>query len=172
MDKTQKKKPGLGAIGLTAVISFGCGISLNLTGIFNDGTQKALPPPSVPGDYFLQGPAKIYDGDTIKIRRKEYWHPVRIFGIDTPELKQSCKQAQKTVMCGERARDAMKNIINDRPVSCEFKGYSLSRVVGTCFVDGRDIARTLVRAGWAVEEKHSDGRYKDDETFARKNRKG
>ena len=49
---------------------------------------------------------------------------------------------------------------------------SLSRVVGLCYVDGQDIGKAMVRAGWAVEEKHSDGRYTADQAAAKKDKAG
>ena len=43
---------------------------------------------------------KIIDGDTIHLNGKK----IRFSGIDTPELKQTCKKNDKIIYCGIKAK--------------------------------------------------------------------
>lgn len=149
--------------GLAASIGFAGGLTLGLSGVFNDTSA---------GTAFLEGRPEIHDGDTFKIERDGYHHPVRVWGIDTPELKQECVQGKKTVKCGEMSRDALIELVGDKTVSCDFKGYSLGRVVASCRVDGQDLGRLMVQSGWALAEKHSKYHYQPEEDDARKHKRG
>ena len=60
---------------------------------------------------------KIIDGDTIHLNGKK----IRFSGIDTPELKQTCKKNDKIIYCGIKAkkllidkkRNKLKNFSNE-----------------------------------------------------------
>ena len=48
---------------------------------------------------------KIIDGDTIHLNGKK----IRFSGIDTPELKQTCKKNDKIIYCGIKAKKLLIN---------------------------------------------------------------
>ena len=95
----------------------------------------------------LAGQATVIDGDTINISGTH----VRLEGIDAPELSQSCaRKLIGTWSCGTAATKALAKLIQGRRVDCESRGHDkYGRVLGVCFVDGRDINAEMVRSGLA-----------------------
>jgi endonuclease YncB( thermonuclease family) len=111
----------------------------------------------------LTGRADIVDGDTIKIGGI----PVRLYGIDAPEGRQTCKRDGKTYNCGKEATKALANLIVGRSVQCEVIGKDdYGRALGVCTVADTELNRTMVRNGWALAfVKYSD-RYASDQDAA------
>jgi endonuclease YncB( thermonuclease family) len=122
----------------------------------------------------LSGVAEVIDGDTIAIRGQPT--RIRLWGIDTPEGRQTCRdRAGRRYLCGSRAADALADLIgrNGR-VTCEPKDRDrYGRIVAICRTRGRDLNAEMVRQGWAVEyTQYSDGRYSALEAEARIERRG
>lgn len=135
-------------------------------------TLALLAAPAVAAD--LSGLADVIDGDTIAIRGNRT--RIRLWGIDTPEGKQTCRdRAGQRYLCGSRAADALADLIgrNGR-VTCTQKDRDrYGRIVAICRIRGRDLNAEMVRQGWAVEyTQYSDGRYAALEAEARRNRLG
>jgi endonuclease YncB( thermonuclease family) len=91
------------------------------------------------------------DGDTIRAANGgEY----RIFGIDAPELHQSCNEADgKSWLCGRAAKAKLTTILNRGNVNCEARTTDrFGRIVAVCSAEGvPDIGEALVRDGYAVD---------------------
>jgi micrococcal nuclease len=100
----------------------------------------------------ISGIATAIDGDTIRVNK----HPVRLQGIDAPEMSENY---------GPAARDTMGQILRQGRVTCKSDGtWSFDRVVATCFIGEIDIAIALVAGGWALDcAKFSGGRYRQYE---------
>jgi len=90
----------------------------------------------------------LADGDSFRIGEQRY----RLYGIDAPELRQECKDADgQTWPCGIRARTELRRIIATHPVECRsIDTDRFGRIVATCKAGGRDIAEEMVRAGYAT----------------------
>jgi len=103
----------------------------------------------------LAGQASVIDGDTIRVAGQK----VRLQGLAAPELNEPGGQASK---------NAMIEIVKGQQVSCELDGTAThDRVVGICYVAGRDVAEELVRRGLARDcPRFSRGRYRELETAA------
>lgn len=157
----------------TALISgclgaaLGAGGALYITGFFN----AASCPPGNTDENRLNGPvASVYDGDTLRLAagRSGKTVAIRIWGIDAPELKQTCARGTEPVACGKQARAELERIAAGKTLSCEKKSQSYQRVVAVCFADGTDIGREMVRRGYAfAERRYARGHYAPDEDFAR-----
>jgi endonuclease YncB( thermonuclease family) len=95
----------------------------------------------------LAGLARVIDGDTLEIAGRH----VRLEGIDAPEAGQSCgRRLFGSWHCGTAAADALAKLIAKRRVNCESRGTDkYDRMLGICFVDGRDINAEMVREGFA-----------------------
>ncbi len=104
-------------------------------------TAPAATPSSVSGQ------ARIIDGDTIDIGAIR----VRLEGIDAPESAQTCQRATgETWRCGRAAVRQLNRLVAGRRVACERAGQDkYGRMLGTCWVDGRDINSQMVSAGYA-----------------------
>ncbi len=94
---------------------------------------------------------KIYviDGDTFSWNGRTY----RLWGIDAPEQKQSCRRVPEDYQCGATARSYLRSLIDPATLACETKPRAKkeTRIVALCRVGGEDLARLMVSAGWAVD---------------------
>jgi endonuclease YncB( thermonuclease family) len=103
-------------------------------------------PPFGPG-------AKIVsiDGDTLKAGNgAEY----RIFGIDAPELHQTCAEANgKSWLCGRAAKAKLTTLIKGGNVNCEARATDrFGRIVAVCSAEGvPDLGDAMVRDGYAID---------------------
>ena len=127
----------------------------------------------------ISGKAKVVDGDTIKINKKK----IRLFGIDAPEKEQICKKIyisflifnfQKDYNCGEKSTLALLKKLKDKKVKCilEQAQDKYKRNIGTCYVDGQNINRWLVRNGYALAYRRFSKKYVPDEQYAKGNKLG
>ena len=112
---------------------------------------------------------KVIDGDTIHIGSKKY----RFSGIDTPEMKQTCKKDNQIVMCGVIARDALVKKINKQQVNCKEEEIDrYKRIVAECFVNNESLSKYLVRNGHAVAYRRYSMKFVEDEDYAKQNKLG
>lgn len=98
----------------------------------------------------------VHDGDTFTLCNDQ---KVRIWGIDSPELKQPM---------GKNARTYLQSIILNKDVKIEKRGKSYKRVVALVELHQQaasiDIGRDMVRHGMAFDSaKYSKGYYADAE---------
>ena len=112
----------------------------------------------------------ITDGDTIKFNNKK----IRLHGIDTPEIKQLCKNKNgEDYKCGVKAKLALINIISSHQVKCSVHGKDrYKRLIATCFVKNININEWLVKKGWALAYRRYSEDYVDEELFAKNNKLG
>jgi endonuclease YncB( thermonuclease family) len=119
----------------------------------------------------LFGPVDhLHDGDTFHVQG----HRVRLAGIDSPEIGQTCKGHDGTSYdCGDAAREAMVHLIAGRRVRCSGKDIDrYGRPVVTCTADGDALSlnEQMVMRGQAVAYDY--GRnvspYHRDEDMARR----
>lgn len=124
---------------------------------------------TLPAKFDISGKASVHDGDSLNIHGTK----VRLWGIDAPELQQSCQQNGKEIKCGVAAREGLKAIIADQPVRCVKKDISYDRMVAQCFVGQVDVAQAVIRRGLAISEwYHSKAPYQADEKLAKSDQVG
>jgi endonuclease YncB( thermonuclease family) len=117
----------------------------------------------------LSGPATVIDGDTLEIAGER----IRLFGIDAPELSQTCDRAGERWACGEASSEELRSMIGGYELSCsgdEIDTYG--RLVAVCTIAGIDLNKTMVAQGWATAFKRYSERYVADETRARGSKLG
>lgn len=118
------------------------------------------------------GRASVIDGDTIEIQGQR----IRFDGIDAPESRQQCKDAQgRDYRCGKASADALDAFLaKSRPTSCTTSGKSYDRLVGSCRrADGQDINRWMVSQGLALDwPKYSHGKYAAEQRQAKQAKRG
>ncbi len=94
----------------------------------------------------FKGEARVIDGDEIELAGKR----VRLYGIEAPELGQTCWYRNKEFPCGHSARRNLWLNVKDQRLTCREKSVVDGVVVALCFdAKGRDVAGDLVRNGWA-----------------------
>jgi endonuclease YncB( thermonuclease family) len=112
---------------------------------------------------------KIIDGDTIHLNDEK----IRFTGIDTPELKQTCKKNSKIIYCGIEARQLLIDKIGKDKVICVREGKDrYKRTLAECFVNDLSLSRYLVREGYAFAYRKYSKKFINDEDFAKKNNMG
>jgi len=111
----------------------------------------------------------VIDGDTIKLRDKR----IRLFGIDAPELSQTCTVGNQLSACGDTARQALVGFLLGAAVRCERKDIDrYGRDVSKCFVNEFDVSSGMVRSGMAVAYRKYSKNYVEDEERAKKSKLG
>ena len=125
-------------------------------------------PPFGPG-------AKIVsvDGDSIRAANgSEY----RLFGIDAPELHQTCSETNGTSwLCGRAAKAKLTTLIKGGNVNCAARATDrFGRVVAVCSAEGvPDLGEAMVRDGYAIDLGAAAGNpYRDAEAEAHTARRG
>ena len=100
----------------------------------------------------------IVDGDTLYVGRLKY----RLCGIDAPERDQSgYREATYYLKSLTRGKSIRCTPVGQgTPCDGRSKPRSYDRIVAQCFVDGKDLAAEMVKAGHAVDwPKFSGGHY-------------
>jgi endonuclease YncB( thermonuclease family) len=93
------------------------------------------------------GRALVGDGDSLTLAGQR----IRLRGIDAPEYTQTCRKVGADYACGRLARQALVDLIANRPVTCTgSRADRYGRLLGDCEVNGLDLNRTMVSSGWAV----------------------
>ena len=94
------------------------------------------------------GKFKAIDGDSLRRGTQE----IRLFGIDAPELDQTCNDGQgRPYPCGKQAAKALAELVSGRTLDCEGRDTDrYGRIVAVCDAGDIQINREMVRLGWAV----------------------
>ena len=105
-------------------------------------------------DIKLQEIISVYDGDTVTAnissiyKELEIMMPIRLKGIDTPEIRGKC---HKEIILAMKAKSFLMARIK-RGNSFELKNVTKGkyfRIVGTLYIDGIDVNQELIKAGLA-----------------------
>ena len=106
------------------------------------------------GDVMVAKVTSIYDGDTFRANIKD-WPPimgeripVRIAGIDTPELKGKCEKEKRL---GREAKQFTVTMLRPGKIIelRDIKRGKYFRLVASVFVDGKSLGDELIKAGMA-----------------------
>ncbi len=112
----------------------------------------------------------VVDGDTIKFNDKK----IRLHGIDTPEIKQICKNKKgENYKCGIKVKLTLIKLISQNKIKCCIHGKDrYKRLIGTCFIKDLNINEWLVKNGWALAYRKYSKEYIAEEEWAKNNLKG
>ena len=114
------------------------------------------------------------DGDTLRSGEIE----VRLYGIDAPELDQTCTlESGASWSCGREAQSRLKALIGRYAVDCAPRARDkFNRIIATCGTSKvPDLGETLVREGLAINLGGGDrgeGPYVDAEIDAQAAKRG
>jgi micrococcal nuclease len=92
--------------------------------------------------------SKVRDGDTIEVGKI----PIRLNGVSAPEMNEPL---------GPKSKSFMTDLVMGKRVRCELDGSKThDRVVGICYLDGKDIGARVIANGLALDcPRFSGGRY-------------
>lgn len=114
---------------------------------------------------------KVIDGDSFKDGDTEF----RIYGIDAPEYRQFCKDANgKNWSCGKSARSGLETVLRNGRFSCEVRARDkYGRTIVSCISGEDDLGARLVADGLAMSSDHFDHViYGAEESTAEKAKRG
>ncbi len=134
----------------------------------------------------VAGPPRVIDGDTVEVQGRV----IRLYGIDAPELGQSCRIGERAYDCGQIARTALLDLTAGVTVRCKLAPASLEDPspedggagggaansadgrIGRCSADGYDLSEGMTYTGWALALRPVSERYVAFEERARAARRG
>ncbi len=114
----------------------------------------------------------VVDGDTLNFNGTY----VRLWGIDAPELRQTCILNNQSYFCGQKAKHILAELINYQLITCDILNKDrYGRLVGLCFVNKNQpsLNQQMIEMGWAFAAYHSKKlNFCDPQTIAKKNLQG
>jgi endonuclease YncB( thermonuclease family) len=115
----------------------------------------------------IEGEASPIDGDSLNME-------IRLFGIDTPEADQICKDDRGRIYpCGKVASEALEELLKDKIITCKTKTRDrYGRPVAICYAGDTDIGGSLVDKGLAVAFRRFSDKYVAAEERARAAKRG
>lgn len=136
-------------------IIFACLLSFACISASSKQKVKKVPvPEKTYGEVIVKEVTSIYDGDTFTVNLKDYPPiigeriSVRIYGIDTPELRDNRPEVRDLALRAKQTTVAelrgakiikLKNMRRDK----------YFRILADVEVDGRSLAKTLLEGGYA-----------------------
>ncbi len=95
----------------------------------------------------IVGLPRVIDADTLEISGQR----IRLGGIDAPEMRETCLRADgRRWACGQWATAQARALLEGQRLRCiDLGARTHRRVVGRCYLAGRDIAVLLIEAGAA-----------------------
>ncbi|MDJ0949052.1 MAG: thermonuclease family protein [Alphaproteobacteria bacterium] len=118
----------------------------------------------------IKGQPVVISGDLIEIEGEQ----IRLYGIDAPELEQTCKTRRGTPhACGKIARQVLRELIAGQEVTCEGdKRDEDGRRLAVCSVGRFDLNKQMVLQGWALADRQQSQAYVRAEAAAQQLREG
>lgn len=126
--------------------------------------------PSLFSDALAGSSFKVKDGDSFYLNDNE----IRLWGIDAPEFFQKCIDgAGAEYSCGRNSKEFLQTLLSSGDISCKpmARAKRETRTVAKCFIDGQDIAETILRQGMAVEYDYFSKNFYDQFEQEAKNSK-
>ena len=113
----------------------------------------------------VEGRVAVIDGDSLKLGESE----IRLYGIDAPEARQTCKTAEgRKWKCGAEAERLLKQLTSRGPVRCVGEDTDrYGRLVARCYDGETDINALMVSRGLALAYPEHSGPYRQEEASAK-----
>ena len=122
--------------------------------------------PAQPGSPLpmTSGTGTAVEGDLVSVNGAV----VKLWGIDAPDSGQTCQtKANQPYDCFTLSKDQLSNYIGQNQVTCWIRGKDRNgQSLGTCGVNGLDLAALMVRNGWALAYRDLSPQYLELEAFA------
>jgi endonuclease YncB( thermonuclease family) len=117
----------------------------------------------------LTGSATAADGDSLVLGSQR----VRLFGIDAPELDQTCHTNGTAWQCGDEAKQKLNELVVGQRVDCQITGMDqYGRSLGKCSTEFLELNEALVELGWAVAYREYSLDYVEAEARAKLRKAG
>lgn len=133
-------------------------------------TGPAKPQSPAPTARGASGPARVIDGDTLAIGDTR----IRLFGIDAPELRQSCQRSNGARWaCGAWSKGQLQALVGRGAIRCVPRDTDrYGRMVGVCYANGQDVNAAMIARGAAIAYRRYAVDYVPQERTAKAARQG
>ncbi len=146
----------LGAMMRRGTVGAGAGLLMAFAAVASPDPAAAANP--------LVGVAAVVDGDTLELDGVR----IELYGIDAPEIAQTCTVMLFPWKCGLEARKMLRALVAGREVSCLGRPPAPDTILrAVCKTGGVDLNETMVRIGMALASRDQSDDYVSDETAAR-----
>jgi endonuclease YncB( thermonuclease family) len=117
----------------------------------------------------IYGSATVVDGDTLRMDDTR----IRLFGIDAPELDQSCSKDGAKWQCGREAFERLSRLVLGKNVRCIPMGKDdYGRTLARCDTIGLELNQAMVEQGYATAFRRYSADYIPMEDHAKAGRRG
>ena len=138
-----------------------------LIGQAQDNRQKLAPPlpPKISGRV-----DEVRSGYLFRIGK----HFIKLYGIDSPDLKQTCLDKRgDSYACGRKTKMMLERLVLHKHVQCQIAGGDYQgNYIATCKVGSYDIGASLLKSGWGVADRAVSSVYIPYEGEAHRSKKG
>ena len=115
------------------------------------------------------GEARVIDGKTLEVAGQRF----RLFGVDAPDLDQTCRWPNKVIPCGKVSKTAMMDLVAHTRVVCTPQDGTRAGVrLARCRAGGFDLGGNMVHTGWALAYRPETDMYAATEAKAKQARRG
>lgn len=102
------------------------------------------------------GAGRAVDGDSLFVGGRE----VRLFGIDAPEYRQTCRVGWSNWSCGSDAAATLRTMVDARQLTCSSRDRDVyGRTVASCRAGGVDLAAAMLEKGLAIALENAPASY-------------
>jgi endonuclease YncB( thermonuclease family) len=114
-----------------------------------------MPVPSIAGQLRV---SRVIDGDSIKVKIDGMEVPIRLVGIDAPELGR--KKNEPGQPYGRKATKYFASLVLNKTITIkEYGADRYGRILGVVFVNGTNVNLQMVKAGLAEVYRGKQPRY-------------
>jgi endonuclease YncB( thermonuclease family) len=125
--------------------------------------------PALAAGIEITGKAKVIDGMTMEVEGRR----VRLYGVDAPDLEQTCQWPDRTIPCGKLAKLALMDLTTGGAVACRPRAKDADgSLIAICFSGGFDIGKNMVHTGWAMTDRRVSRPYIETEQKSRTAKRG
>lgn len=95
----------------------------------------------------VTGAPTVIDGETLEVAGRRF----RLFGIDAPDLRQTCVIRGRAYNCGRVSRTALMDLVAGVKVTCRPRKSAPGHdTLAICRAGGYDLSAGMVHTGWAM----------------------
>lgn len=115
------------------------------------------------------GLPEVVDGETLRVGGKTF----RLYGIDAPDIAQTCEIRGRTYNCGRVSMTALMDLVAGVKIRCAPRRNSPGTpAVAHCFAAGYDLSEGMVHTGWALAMPRDGTKYARIEARAKTAKRG
>jgi endonuclease YncB( thermonuclease family) len=101
----------------------------------------------------VRGRATVIDGETLEVEGRRF----RLWGIDAPDLRQTCRLGARPYPCGRISATALMDFVVSVPVRC--REVTGAAGVARCWAADYELSEGMVHTGWALAMPRDHARF-------------